>query len=110
MSGTDTDIDRAQRRADRARERLSDALTALKQQLSPGIVARKVATTTKEKATEAADAGVEAVKARPAVAVGAAALAALFLARKPLIRALSSDDDETPPRSARSDREASHED
>lgn len=99
---SDADIARAQVRADLARVRLSDALAALKQRLLPKTIARRLVVTTKDKAVDAAEAGVDAVKARPALAVGAAALAALFLARKPIVRAISGDDQETPAKPPRS--------
>lgn len=101
---SEADIDRARLRTVRAKARLTEALTALKTRLMPRTIARHLLDAGKDKATDAAEAGVEAVKARPGVAIGVAALAALFLARKPIARAISSEPAETPPAPARSPR------
>lgn len=101
---SEADIEQARLRAADAKARFSEALAALKTRLLPRTIARHLVDTTKEKASDAAEASVEAIKAKPAVAVGAAALIALFLARKPLKRAISSDNAETPAVPARSFR------
>lgn len=93
-----------------ARARLTDALSELRTRLMPRVLARNVAQGIADKGTEAAKAGVAAARARPGVAVGAAALLGLFLARKPITRAITGDDDapenstddETPAQPARS--------
>ena len=106
---TDNPTSLAEARAAYARTRLTEALTELRARLMPGVLARNVAHGIAEKGSEAAKAGVEAAKARPGVAVGAAALLGLFLARKPIGRAITgteagenSADGETPQRPARS--------
>jgi ElaB/YqjD/DUF883 family membrane-anchored ribosome-binding protein len=103
---TEAQIAAAEQRVVRARGRLTDALGALKERLLPGNIARSVAHGLAEKSQDAAKAGVDAVKARPAAALGVAALAGLFLARKPIARALGGEEsdqpDETPAASPRS--------
>lgn len=99
---TNDQIALAQARADHARERLAEALTALKQRLLPSTIAHNLVQGAKDKGADAAQAGVAAVKASPGIAVGLAALAGLFLARKPIARAISGNDEETQPASARS--------
>ena len=88
----------AQRRSTRARDELSDTLAALKQRLGPKTIARNVAQGVSEKSTDA----VHVVKAYPGVAAGLAGLAALFFARKPIVRAISRRDKATAPEAARS--------
>lgn len=104
---SDESIARAQLRSQRARAQLSDALLALKERLLPRTIARNLVQATKEKAVDAAHSGADAVKARPGLALGAAALAALFVARKPIARAFADDpetddEQETSPDPARS--------
>ena len=101
---SDEDIDRARLRAARAKGRLIDGLETLKERLMPRAVARMFLKATKEEASDVAAAGVNAIKAKPALIAGAAGIAALFLARKPIARAISSDTDETAPAKARSPR------
>lgn len=101
---SDTDIARARLRAVRAKAQLTDTLRVLKARFMPRAIARHLAVATKEKAVDVAEATVDTVKARPGVAVGVAALAALFLARKPIARAISSGPAETPAVPARSRR------
>lgn len=111
-TGTSDDaIAIAEVRVGYARARLTEALAELKARLVPRVLARNVAKGIAEKGSEAARVGVEAVKARPGVAVGAAALLGLFLARKPIGRAITgggdadtdnSEAEETPPGPARS--------
>lgn len=92
----------AKARTSAARGRLVSSLLRLKNSVMPGALARKLVHAATDKAADAADAGAQAVRARPAVAAGVAALAALFLARKPIARAISSDPPETPSARARS--------
>lgn len=103
---TEAQVAAAQQRVVRARGRLTEALGALRNRLLPGAIARSVAGSIADKGQETARAGVDAVKARPAAAIGIAALAGLFLARKPIARALASDEsddpDATPPAAPRS--------
>ena len=111
---TEQQIAAAERRVERARARLTDALGALKDRLLPGNIARNVAHGIAEKGQDAAKAGVDAVRARPAAAIGIAALAGLIFARKPIVRALTGEesdpDDETPAGSPRSAANPSAED
>ena len=97
-------MERAKLRVVRSKARLTDALRALKTRLLPRTIARNLLDATREKADDAAEAGVDAVKARPGIAIGVAGLATLFLARKPIARAISSDEKETPPAKTRSPR------
>ncbi len=106
---SDETIAAAQVRVARARNSLTEALSALKERLLPGNIARNLAHGIAERGQDAAQAGVDAVKARPATALGIAALAGLFLARKPIARALapengheSDEPDATPPAPPRS--------
>lgn len=99
---SDPDIARARARTLLARERLAEALATLKLRLAPKVLARNAALVAKDKAANAAVAGVEAAKARPAITAGIAALAALVLARKPITRAISEKSDETGDGAARS--------
>lgn len=100
----DADIDRARLRAARAKGRLVDGLETLKERLMPRAVARMFLKATKEEASDVAAAGVNAIKAKPALIAGAAGIAALFLARKPIARAISSEPGETPTKAPRSPR------
>lgn len=107
---TDESIARAQARSNRARAQLGDALAALRDRLLPRTIARNLVQAGKDKATDTVHAGTDAVKARPGLALGAAAVAALFLARKPIARAISGDTEfdgagETSPDPARSPSE-----
>lgn len=93
----------AQRRADGARVRLAETLSTLKRSLLPRTLARSLARATTEKAADAAAAGIESARARPAAAAGVVALAAMFIARKSIARAISGGRDETRTAPARSD-------
>lgn len=103
---SDAQIASARARASAARNRLADALAALKQRLLPRTLARNLAQDIAAKGQEAAQAGVDVAKARPGVAIGAAAVAALLLARKPIARAIgiakTGEPPETQARAARS--------
>lgn len=92
----------ARARATAAHAQLADAIGDLKDRLAPATIARNLAHDVAEKSTEVAQSGVAAVRARPVAAAGIAALAALFLARKPIVRALTRDSDETTALPARS--------
>lgn len=111
---SEAQIAAAEQRVERARGRLTEALVALRERLMPGAIARNVAQGIAEKGQDAARAGVDAVKARPGAAIGLVALAGLFLARKPIARALAGDEsdqpDETPAASPRSAANPSAED
>ncbi len=99
---SDTEITAAKLRAEGARKRLALALAALKDRLLPRTIARNLASGIADKSAEIAKSSADAAKARPAVAIGVAALAALFFARKPIIRAISTDDEATEPVATRS--------
>lgn len=101
---SDAEIERARQRTVRARSDLTEALQALKARLMPRTIAHNLIDGAKDKAADAAEAGVEVVKARPGVAIGAVALAGLFLSRKSISRAISGPSEETPPAKARSPR------
>lgn len=86
---TDPAIAAAAARAAAARARLTDALDTLKARLSPKTIARDVA-----------GGAAEVVVANRWPAAGAAALAALFLARRPIKKLLTNETDAAPARSA----------
>lgn len=92
----ESEVARAEERSERARGRLTDTLLTLRHRLMPKVLARNLVDAISEKSADAAKAGADAVKARPGVVAGVTALAALFLARKPISRAISRDGDETP--------------
>lgn len=102
MATTDERLAHAQQRADRARDRLIADVFALWGWLHPSRLLGKVVRKTRASAAGTASAGVAAVRDRPALFAGGIALAALFLARKPIARALSRATAETPPASPRS--------
>ena len=84
-----SDIVRAQKQAELARQRLSATVGEIQRRLSTGTLAGNAWEGVKDKSGELADDAVEAVRARP-VAVGAALGAVLlFLARSPIKSAAS---------------------
>jgi hypothetical protein len=78
-------LERARIEAERARRRFTDTLGEVQYRLKPGTLADNAWTGVKDKSSELADEAVEAVKARPVAAAGAAAAFLLYLARKPII-------------------------
>lgn len=102
MGRSEERLARAELHADRARNRLVADLLALKNRLMPARLFGDLFRKAKASSADAAEAGVDAVKARPGLTIGIAALAGLFLARKPIARAISSRKPETPAPRARS--------
>jgi len=83
------EIERARRESARARRTLETTLAEVQQRLRPGNLAGEAWDGVKGKGAELAGDAIEAAKARPgAVSIALGALG-LFLARKPLKRAVS---------------------
>lgn len=80
-------VEQAKRDAVRARARLDSTLVALQQRLNPKHLATEAWDGVKEKSSDLAEGAMGAVKERPVMVGAALTAAALFFARKPLIRA-----------------------
>lgn len=78
-------LEAARIEAERARRRFGVTMAGVQHRLKPGALADQAWTGVKDKGSELADGAVEAVKARPAAAVGAVAALFLFLARRPIV-------------------------
>ena len=90
-------IEAAKRDAEAARRRLDSTLVALQQRLHPKTLATEAWDGVKEKSNDLAEGAMDAVKQRPGAVSLAVGAAFLFLARKPLGRAVGkvfSNDDE----------------
>lgn len=74
--------------ADMAKARFADSLSLVKDRLKPANLTREMLDRSKTKAVKAVGSAIIATKARPAIAVGVAAAATLFLFRKPIANAL----------------------
>ena len=90
-----------------AREKLIDTARELQQRLQPKTLAREAWEGAKNKGADLAEEAVDAVKRRPVATGGIIAAIAMFLAREPikdgvgrLYDAMTSDDDEDPPKPA----------
>ena len=70
---------------ERARARLLGAASELQERLKPKTLAREAWEGAKTKGADLAEEAVDAVKARPFIATGIAAVVAMFLAREPLM-------------------------
>ena len=82
-------IEQAKREAALARQRLERTLAELRERLQPGNLAGEAWDGVKDKGADLAEGALEAVKSRPkAVSLALGALA-VFLARRPLKRAVS---------------------
>lgn len=81
-------IEAAKREADAARRRLDSTLVALQQRLHPKTLANEAWDGVKEKSNDLAEGALDAVKQRPGAVSLAVGAAVLFLARKPLTRAV----------------------
>jgi ElaB/YqjD/DUF883 family membrane-anchored ribosome-binding protein len=81
-------IEQAKRDAEAARRRLDSTLVALQQRLHPKSLATEAWDGVKEKSNDLAEGALGAVKQRPGAASLAIGAAVLFLARKPLGRAV----------------------
>ncbi|HZF94344.1 MAG TPA: DUF3618 domain-containing protein [Allosphingosinicella sp.] len=82
-------IEAAKRDAEAARRRLDSTLVALQQRLHPKTLANEAWDGVKEKSNDLAEGAMDAVKQRPGAVSLAVGAAFLFLARKPLGRAVS---------------------
>ena len=81
-------IEAAKREAEAARRRLDSTLVALQQRLHPKTLATEAWDGVKEKSNDLAEGAMDAVKQRPGADSLAVGAAFLFLARKPLGRAV----------------------
>ena len=81
-------IEAAKREAEAARRRLDSTLVALQQRLHPKSLATEAWDGVKEKSNDLAEGALGAVKQRPGAVSLAVGAAVLFLARKPLGRAV----------------------
>lgn len=82
------EIERARRSARRSRDRLEATLAEAQNRLRPANLASEAWVGVKEKGADMADGAVDAVKQRPGLAGMALGALALFLARKPVARAV----------------------
>jgi ElaB/YqjD/DUF883 family membrane-anchored ribosome-binding protein len=82
-------VEQAKRDAVKARARLDSTLVALQQRLHPKHLATEAWDGVKEKSSDLAEGAMGAVRERPAMVGAALTAAALFFARKPLMRAAS---------------------
>ena len=80
-------VEQAKRDAVKARARLDSTLVALQHRLHPKHLATEAWDGVKEKSSDLAEGAMGAVRERPAMVGAALAAAALFFARKPLMRA-----------------------
>lgn len=81
----DPTVAAARARALAARTRLDASLALAKQRLNPKSLAADAVSSAADKATLAAQTGVQAVKERPAIAAAVVGAVGLALARKPLL-------------------------
>ena len=81
-------IEAAKREAEAARRRLDSTLVALQQRLHPKSLATEAWDGVKEKSNDLAEGALGAVRERPGAVSLAVGAAVLFLARKPLGRAV----------------------
>jgi ElaB/YqjD/DUF883 family membrane-anchored ribosome-binding protein len=81
-------IEAAKRDAEAARRKLDSTLVALQQRLHPKTLANDAWDGVKEKSNDLAEGAMDAVKQRPGAVSLAVGAAFLFLARKPLGRAV----------------------
>ncbi|QNM83572.1 hypothetical protein H8M03_04390 [Sphingomonas sabuli] len=75
----------ARQRADTAQHRMVGLLQELQQRVAPKTLARDAWDNAKSRGADLAEEAVDAVRARPLAATGAAAALGLFLAREPLM-------------------------
>ena len=83
------EIERARRKARRARLRFEQTLAETQDRFRPGNLAEEAWDGVKEKGADLADGALQAVKKRPAAVSIALGAFALFLARAPLKRAVN---------------------
>jgi ElaB/YqjD/DUF883 family membrane-anchored ribosome-binding protein len=81
-------IEAAKREAEAARRRLDSTLVALQQRLHPKALATEAWDGVKDKSNDLAEGAMDAVKQRPGAVSLAVGAAFLFLARKPIGRAV----------------------
>lgn len=82
---TAADIAAAEARAAAAKQRLTRTVGVIQERLAPQTLAKDAVDSLSDAGRKAFDNGVETARANPAVAIGGAALAVVFLARRPLI-------------------------
>lgn len=83
----------ARERALAARTRLVASVTLLRTRLSPGVLARDIKDSVVAKSVDAARSGADAVIEHKWTVAGAASLVGLFLARGPIVKLLTRDDE-----------------
>lgn len=81
-------VEQAKREAEQARRRLETTIGALQQRLNPKTLATDAWDGVKEKGSDITDSAMDVVRERPAVVSAAVAAFALFLARRPIGRAV----------------------
>lgn len=87
-TGTE-DLERAKLEAELAKKRLTSTLSTLQERLRPGNLASEAWSGVRDKGGELADNTLQSVKDRPVAVSGVIAAIVLFLARHPIIAAVS---------------------
>jgi hypothetical protein len=87
-AGTE-DLERAKLEAELAKKRLTSTLSMLQERLRPGNLASEAWSGVRDKSGELADSTLQSVKERPVPVAGAVAAIVLFLARNPIMAAIS---------------------
>lgn len=82
-------IERAKIEAEQARKQLANTLGAVQYRLRPANLMSDAWDGVRDKSSALADDAVQAVKDRPAAASGVVAAVAIFLAREPILKAVS---------------------
>lgn len=82
-------IERAKIEAEQARKQLANTLGAVQYRLRPANLMSDAWDGVRDKGSALADDAVQAVKDRPAAASGVVAAVAIFLAREPILKAVS---------------------
>jgi len=82
MTDAERDVAAAKAQAEAARQRLFGTVAALKHKLDPGTIANHAAEDLRERATAAAQIGVDAVRRHPGPVAAVATAAAAWLARR----------------------------
>ena len=83
------DLERAKLEAELAKKRLTSTLSMLQERLRPGNLASEAWSGVRDKGGELADNTLQSVKERPVPVAGAVAAIVLFLARNPIMSAIS---------------------
>lgn len=89
MSVNTDAIERAKIEAEQARRQLASTMGTMQYRLRPGNLMSDAWDGVRDKSSALADDAVQAVKDRPAAASGVVAAVAIFLAREPILKAVS---------------------